>query len=209
MSAAVQPHVGADQTDIPGIVRASLKLGLLESIFVLAIGLGTIYLEGVTETAVVGVLLLLGTLAVALLPGLWTRARTIEGIAGAAGIGLAAAWIFLLVDVALLQPFGLYTNRWLAIGGGSNWWYHPVWWMVGTFLPWMGAWQLANQATRGQQPSPLRVAVSTLAFTAVCGSAAVVFHFPGAGWNPGTFGVAFLPGFALATLVSVLGARGK
>jgi hypothetical protein len=208
MSAAVQPRTGADQTDIPGIVRASVKLGVLESIFVLLIGLGSIYLEGTAETAVLGVLLLIGIMAVTLLPGMWTRAETIEGIAGAAGIGLAAAWIFLLVDIALLQPFGLYTNRWLAIGGGSNWWYHPVWWMVGTFLPWCGAWQLANQAARGA-PSPFVVALTSLAFTAVCGVAAVILHLPGAGWNLGTFGVAFLPGLALATLVSVLGARGK
>ena len=82
-----------------------------------------------------------------LLPGIWTRARTIEGIAGAAGIGLGAAFVFLLVDVVLLQNIGTYTNRWWQIGG-SNWWYHPIWWMVGTFLPWLGAWILANQAER-------------------------------------------------------------
>jgi hypothetical protein len=208
MSAAVQPRPNADQTDIPGIVRASVKLAILEAFFVLAIGLGTINLEGTVETVVVGVLLLIGVLAVTLLPGIWTRAETIEGIAGAAGIGLAAAWIFLLIDIALFQPFGLYTNRWREIGGGSNWWYHPVWWMVGTFIPWCGAWQLANQSAKGA-PSPVRVAIASLAFSVVCAVGAVITHFPGAGWNLGTFGVAFLPGLALATLVSVLGARGK
>lgn len=208
MSTAVHPRAGADQTDIPGIVKASVKLGILESVFVVLIGLGTIYLEGMAETAVVGALLLAGVLLVTLLPGIWTKAETIEGIAGAAGIGLAAAWIFLVIDVALIQRFGLYTNRWLAIGGGSNWWYHPVWWMVGTFLPWLGAWQMANQGAKGS-PNPAMVAVISLACTAVVGVAAVLLHFPGAGWNLGTFGVAFLPGLALATLVSVLGARGK
>ncbi len=208
MSTAVQPRAGADQTDVPLIVRAAVKLGIIESIFVLLIGLSTIYLEGVAETAVVGGLLLVGVMLVTLLPGIWTRAETIEGIAGAAGIGLAAAWVFLLVDVALLQPFGLYTNRWLAIGGGSNWWYHPVWWMVGSFLPWCGAWQLANQAAKGNT-NPALVGITSLAFTAVAAVGAVLLKFPGAGWNLGTFGVAFLPGLALATLVSVLGARGK
>ena len=90
--------------------------------------------------------------AVTLLPGLWTRARTIEGIAGAAGIGLGATVVFLLVDVALLQNIGTYTNRWWQIGG-SNWWYHPIWWMVGTFLPWQGAWILANQMERNGRVS--------------------------------------------------------
>jgi hypothetical protein len=209
MSAAVQPRAGADQTDIPFVVRASVKLGILESVFVLLLGLASIYLDGTAETIVLGALVTVGVLVVTLLPGIWTRAETIEGISGAAGIGLAAAWVFLIIDVALFQPFGLYTNRWLAIGGGSNWWYHPVWWMIGTYLPWFGAWQLANQAARGRAPNPAMVAVISLVFTAVCGAGAVLTHFPGAGWNLGTFGVAFLPGLALATLVSVLGARRK
>lgn len=208
MSTAVHPRAGADQTDIPGIVKASVKLGILEAVFVVLIGLSTIYLEGMAETAVVGALVLVGVLLVTLLPGIWTKAETIEGIAGAAGIGLAAAWIFLVIDVSLMQPFGLYTNRWLAVGGGSNWWYHPIWWMVGSYLPWLGAWQMANQAAKGST-NPAMVAVISLACTAVVGTAAVLLHFPGAGWNLGTFGVAFMPGLALATLVSVLGARGK
>src|SRR4029079_11961055 len=93
--------------------------------------------------------------AVTLLPGLWTRARTIEGIAGAAGIGLGATVVFLLVDVTVLQNIGTWGNRWREIGGGSDWWYHPVWWMVGTFLPWFGAWMLANQLTRGAPGFPI------------------------------------------------------
>jgi hypothetical protein len=35
----------------------------------------------------------------------------------------------------------------------------------------------------------------------------VLAHFPGAGWNLPTFGVAFLPGLALTTLLTGLGAR--
>ena len=76
-----------------------------------------------------------------------------RGDCGAAGIGLAATGVFLLLDVMLLQNIGTYTDRWYAIGGGSNWWYHPVWWMAGTFLPWMGAWILANQTARNGRPS--------------------------------------------------------
>lgn len=207
MSTAVQPRAGADQTDVPFVVRASVKLAVIESIFVVLIGFSTIYLEGFAETAVVGALLLVGILAVTYLPGIWTRAETIEGIAGAAGIGLAAAWLFMIIDVPL-QFMGFYTNRWLAIGGGSNWWYHPVWWMVGTFLPWMGAWQLANQSSKGS-PNPAVAAITSLVLTAVCAIGAVFLKVPGAGWNLGTFGVAVLPGLALATLISVLGARGK
>ena len=140
MSAAVHAHAGADHTELTYVLRAAVKLGILESVAVLVIGSVSKYLDGVAETALLAVLLTAAIAAVAFLPGLWTRATTIEGIAGAAGIGLAATVVFMVFDVALFQPFGLYTNRWLEIGGGSNWWYHPIWWMVGTYLPWLGAW---------------------------------------------------------------------
>jgi hypothetical protein len=79
--------------------------------------------------------------------------------------------------------------------------------MVGTFLPWMGAWMLANQLVKGRPVSP----VSAFGLAFGCGVAfavlATVAHFPGAGWNLGTFGIAFLPGLALATALSGLGAK--
>ncbi len=142
-----------------------------------------------------------------MLPGLWTRPRTIEGIAGAAGIGLGATGVFLLVDVVLLQNIGTYTNRWYEIGGGSNWWYHPVWWMVGTFIPWMGAWLLANQTNRNGRPSVGQALITILVLAVLIGTAATLLGFPGAHWGLGTFAVAFLPGLALATLISGIGKR--
>jgi hypothetical protein len=140
-----------------------------------------------------------------MLPGLWTRARTIEGIAGAAGIGLGAAGVFLLIDVMLLQNIGTYSNRWHAIGGGSNWWYHPVWWMAGSFLPWMGAWILANQTERNGQPAAAKGLVVALVLSVILAIAAILLGFPGAGWTLGTFAVAFLPGLVVATIVSAMG----
>jgi hypothetical protein len=196
-----------DLTRVPMIVQGAVKLGLLESILVLFFSLASRFLTGVPELIVEGVIVLAGVAIVSLLPGLWTRARTIEGIAGAAGIGLAATGVFLLVDVALLQNIGTYSHRWYEIGGGSNWWYHPVWWMVGTFLPWMGAWILANQTVKDGRPAPL-VGFLTAAGAAVAfGAAAVLLRFPGAGWTLATFGVAFLPGFALATALSAMRKR--
>jgi len=209
MSVAVPAQTGADHTDLPHVARAAVKLGLFESFAVLVIGLVSRHLEGPIESALLAVLVTASVLVVMFLPGVWTRARSVEGISGAAGIGLAATVVFLVVDVAFFQPFGLYTHRWRAIGGGSNWWYHPVWWMVGTCLPWLGAWILANQVERrGTVSLPAAVAL-VLAFTVVATAAGVLLRVPGAGWNVGTFGVAFLPGLALATVVSVLGARRK
>jgi len=205
MSAAVQPRAGFDQTDLPTITRAAVKLGLLEAGLVLLMSLILRYLEGPAETAAGATVLAVGLAAVTALPGRWTRARTIEGIAGAAGIGLGAAVVFLVVDLALLQPLGIYSHRWTAIGGGSNWWYHPVWWMVGTYLPWFGAWIFANQTARRGAPSLPGLLGLAFGLTIVCAVAGILGRFPGAGWNLGTFGVAFLPGLALATLVSMIG----
>ena len=208
MHSAVELRADHDLTDIPSIVRGSVKLGLLESVIVLLISLVSRLLpNGVLQTAILAVIVVAGLAAVTLLPGLWTRPRTIEGIAGAAGIGLGAAVVYLLIDVTLLQNIGTYGHRWLELGGGSNWWYHPVWWMVGTFLPWFGAWTLANQRVRSGAVSPAAAFGTALACGAVLTVVAVLVHFPGAGWNLGTFGVAFLPGLALATVLSGLGAK--
>ena len=202
MASAVELSQDYDRTDVPHIVRCGIQLGVLEAAVVLACSLVMRFTSGAAETAILA-------LTLSGLPGVWTRARTIEGIAGAAGIGLTAAGVFLLVDVALLQPIGTYTNRWMQIGGFSNWWYHPVWWMVGTYMPWMGAWILAHQADKGQRPSIVSMMTGALACTAVLGIAAVLIHFPpGAAWNLPTFAIAFLPGLALATLLSGMGRRG-
>lgn len=207
MTSTVELNRDYDLTGVPAIVAGSVKLGLLEGIAVLLFSLASRLLDGVVETIVCGIILIVGVAAVSMLPGLWTRPRTIEGIAGAAGIGLGATAVFLLVDVVLLQNIGTYTNRWYEIGGGSNWWYHPVWWMVGTFIPWMGAWLLANQTNRNGHPSAGQGLIIALVLAVLIGAAATALGFPGAHWGLGAFGVAFLPGLVLATLISGIGKR--
>jgi hypothetical protein len=206
MSTAAELHRDYDLTNEPAIVRGATILGLLEAAVVLLFSVVNRLLDGPLETILLALILAAGIAAVTLLPGLWTRARTIEGIAGAAGIGLGAAFVFLLVDVVLLQNIGTYTNRWWQIGG-SNWWYHPVWWRAGTLMPWLGAWILANQMERNGRVSAVAALGTALLFAVVVAVVAVLIHFPGAGWNLPTFGVAFLPGLALATAFSLLGSR--
>ncbi len=206
MTSAIQPRVTADHTDLKHLLRHAAMLGGVQAAAVLLFSLASRALEGTPELAVRAVIVLGGLAATTLLPGIWTRPRTIEGIAGAAGIGLGATAVFLLLDVSLLQPLGTYTNRWREIGGGSNWWYHPVWWMAGTFLAWMGAFAQANQAARGGA-NPAGVFLLALVLAAVGGALGVVFGVPFAGWTLGTFAVAFLPGIALTALVTGLGGR--
>jgi hypothetical protein len=99
----------------------------------------------------------------------------------------------------------MWTNRWREIGGGSNWWYHPVWWMAGTLLPWLGALILANRAARGRSASFAGVMLPVLMAAVACAVVAVLVKFPGAGWNLSTFGVAFLPGLIIAAFLSAMG----
>ena len=82
MHSAVELRADHDLTDVPAIVRGSVKLGLLEAVIVLVISLVSRFLpNGPLQTVLVGLIVLAGLAAVILLPGLWTRAATIEGIA--------------------------------------------------------------------------------------------------------------------------------
>lgn len=209
MSAVIPARSEADEFPLRRVLLSAVRLGLIECVAVLLIAVGSRMFDGPAETLLLTALLVPAALAVTFLPGLWVTARDFEGIARAAAVGLGATVVFLVVDVSLFQPFGLYTHRWRDVGGGSNWWYHPIWWMAGTYLPWLGAWMLSCRTARRGAPGPAGAAVTALALTAVCGIIAVVTHFPGAGWNVPTFGVSFLPGLALATAVTALGASRK
>lgn len=207
MTSAVAADASADHTELRHVLRAAVQLGVLQSALVGAYAVASRRLAGPLELGVLGAILVVGVAATIALPGTWTKARSIEGIAGAAGIGLAATVVFLVIDVAVFQPLGIYSNRWLEIGGGSNWWYHPVWWMVGTYLPWMGAWVLANQAAKSGQGNPAALVIGTLVVAAVIMAVAKTLGFPGAAFGLGTFGVSVLPALAVMVLVTAVGTR--
>jgi hypothetical protein len=197
----------SDRLETPRVVRLAIILGLIQTIIVVLFAVVTRMFDGPVEKALEAVLLVIGLGATVILPGFWTRAKNIESIAAAAGIGLSATAVFLILDVAFLQPLGVYTFRWREIGGGSNWWYHPVWWMAGTYLSWMGAFILANQTKKRGEPSVVGLVVLTLIGCLLFGAVGVLLGVPGAAWKLPTFGVAVLPALALATVVSGLGSR--
>ncbi|HET9605362.1 MAG TPA: hypothetical protein VFO96_13810 [Gemmatimonadales bacterium] len=207
MGTAVESRGEFDVTALRHVLSKAVMLGLFEALIVVLMSFITRFTAPPIETILGAIVLLLGLSVVVVMPGLWTRARTIEGIAGAAGIGLGATVVFMLVDVALLQPAGMYTNRWAEIGGFSNWWYHPVWWMLGTFLPWFGAMTLASRAVRGKSVSIPGVMIPAVICAVILAIIAVFIRFPGARWSLGTFGIAFIPGLALAELFTMLGRR--
>jgi hypothetical protein len=205
MTSALHMDATRDRTDLPTILRAGFKLGMIAVVLVALFAFLQIRLEGMAELVVCGIILLVGIAAFIVLPGQITRARTIEGIAGAAGIGLASVIPFMVFDIAVFQPLGLYSNRWLEIGGGSNWWYHPVWWMVATYITWMGAWIQAHQAAKTGSPSPAALVFGTIVLALVSLGLGKVLGVPHAGWNLGSFAVAVLPGLALYAGISSFG----
>jgi hypothetical protein len=207
MGTAVESRGEFDVTALRHVLSKAVVLGLFEALIVVLMSFITRFTAPPIETILGAIVLLIGLSGVVVMPGLWTRARTIEGIAGAAGIGLGATVVFMLVDVALLQPAGIYTNRWAESGGFSNWWYHPVWWMLGTFLPWFGAMTLASRAVRGKSVSIPGVMIPAVACAIALAIIAVIIRFPGARWTLATFGIAFIPGLAVAELFTMLGRR--
>src|SRR2546428_5847725 len=107
---------------------------------------------GMVTSLLETVLVLAGGVAAAFLPGFFAGSRTTQGIASAAAIGLWGTIVFMAIDIILLRPFKAYPWTWDAVGGGSTWWYLPVWWMLGTFLAWMGG--LVTAGGRGPRGGP-------------------------------------------------------
>ena len=88
MTSAVQATPAADHTELRHVLRAGAQLGVLQSVLIGAFGLIQPRVDGAIELVVCGAILVIGIAATIALPGIWTRARTIEGISAAAGIGL-------------------------------------------------------------------------------------------------------------------------
>ena len=165
--------------------------------------------NGVLQTAVLGAIVLVGLVGGHLLPGLWTRPRTIEGIAGAAGIGLArghrvpAGRRHAAAEHRHVRPplVGPGRRQQLVVPPGL---------VDGRHLPSVDGRVDPREPAREGERRVARRRRSALALGCARGPRRRrrrLVHFPGAAWGLGTFGVAFLPGVALATVISGLGAK--
>jgi hypothetical protein len=142
MTTAVQPESGA-RYDVRTIVAGGVTLGVITAIGVAAFALLSRAMAGGFETAVQSVLVLAGGAVFAYVPAVCVRPRDADSIAWAALVGLLGALVFTVIDTALLRPLDLYHWTWDRIGGGSGFWYVPVWWMGSAVLAWLGAWIFA------------------------------------------------------------------
>ena len=186
----------ADRSEFRHILLSGTIVGVVVAALVIVFLLISRNLHaGFITSLLLMLIVLAGGVAAAFLPGSFATSRTVQGIAGAAGIGLWGTIVFMAIDIILLRPLKAYPWTWDAVGGGSTWWYLPVWWMLGTFLAWMGAIVTAGRAARGGN-----VALQSLAIAPLAGGL-------GLGLGLGLGGLMLLPvaagvGFA-ATLVIV------
>ena len=155
---------------IVGVATAAAVIVFLVISRLLPAGIVTALLETIVVLA--------GAIAAAFLPAHFAASRTVQGVASAAAIGLWGTIVFMAIDIILLRPFRAFPWTWDAVGGGSTWWYLPIWWMLGTFLAWMGALVTAGRAARGRDTSVKALAVPIVLTAAVLGLAPVAARFP-------------------------------
>jgi len=117
---------------------------------------------GIIAALLETIVVLVAAVLVTFLPGFFATSRTVQGIAGAAAIGLWGTIVFMAIDIILLRPFKAYPWTWDAVGGGSTWWYLPIWWMLGTLVAWLGGVVTAGRAARGGNTAIASLAISPL-----------------------------------------------
>src|SRR3989442_339752 len=126
-----------DRSDFRTVMVGGTQIGVLTAVAVVAyLFVSRQVAAGVSQRALEALVVLAAGCAVSFLPARLTQARHVEGIAGAAAIGLWGTVVFTAIDIAVLRPFHAYPWTWDAIGGGSTWWYLPIWWMLGPVLAW-------------------------------------------------------------------------
>jgi hypothetical protein len=166
MSATAAP-AASDRSDFRTVTVGGALVGATSAVAVVLVVAASRLLA--TRPSVAGaveaLVVLVAATLVAFIPARRTAATSTEGIAGAAALGLVGTVVFSAIDIALLRPLGAYPWTWDAIGGGSTWWYLPLWWMLGTFLAWMGGIVTARHA--GGNGTLRRVAAPSVAGTVI------------------------------------------
>ncbi|MFQ6045309.1 MAG: hypothetical protein ACE5PT_02985 [Gemmatimonadales bacterium] len=168
------------RADVRTIVGGGIKLGVFTAIGVVIFALVSRPMAaGTAETLVQSFLILLGGSVFAYYPAYAVRPRDADTIAWSALLGLVGALAFTVIDTAVLRPLDIYRWTWDKIGGGSGFWYVPVWWMGSAVLAWFGAWVSANRDAASLQDTVAAAAqtvVIAVALFAVITLTAWPFH---------------------------------
>jgi hypothetical protein len=166
-----------ERSDVRTIVTGGAKLGVATAVGVTAFALLSRIMTGMVETVVQSALVFAGVAVFAYAPAAWVRPRGIDSIAWASLLSLLGSLFFTVVDTAVLRPVELYHWTWDQIGGGSGFWYIPVWWMGAAFLAWLGSWAWS----RGGGGSPFvrggqTVGVGIVLFAIIAATGILPFH---------------------------------
>jgi len=160
-----------DRSDFRTVMIAGTKTGALIAFAVVLFLAATRVLgPGAPRVLLQALVVLAAATAAAFLPAYWAAPRTTEGVAGSAAIGLWGTIVFSVIDIALFRPLRAYPWTWDAVGGGGTWWYLPIWWMLGTYLAWLGGLVWATRQARGEMSvgrAALPVVAGAIALAAV------------------------------------------
>ena len=178
---AAAPATAPEHADVRTIVGGGIKLGVITTVGVVGFALLARSLSGTVANVALSALVLMGGALVAYLPSVWVRPRSVDGIAWSALVGLLGALVFTVLDVAVLRPLSVYPWTWDEIGGGSGFWYIPVWWMGSAFLAWLGAWIASQRLGERDDANPLMAGVQTaglgaILFAVLAAVGAIPFH---------------------------------
>jgi hypothetical protein len=155
--------VDVDRSEFRHILFSGTKVGAVTAAAViLYLIISRLLPAGIIEALLQAIVVLAAAVAATFLPGFFATSRTVQGIASAAAIGLWGTIVFMAIDIILLRPFKAYPWTWDAVGGGSTWWYLPIWWMLGTLVAWLGALVTAGRAARGGNTAIGSLALSPL-----------------------------------------------
>ena len=160
MTAVAEPAL-VERSDPRSIVGGGAILGVITAIGVFVFAFVSRPMEGMAQTVIQSLLVVVGGGVFAYFPSMRIQPRSVDSIAWAALTGLMGALFFTVIDTAVLRPLDVYYWTWDAIGGGSGWWYVPVWWMGSAVLAWLGGWVTANVANGGSV-SLLTLAVQSM-----------------------------------------------
>jgi hypothetical protein len=164
------PTTVADRSEFRHILLSGTIVGAATAAAVLIfLIVSRVLPAGILTSIVLMLIVLAGGALAAFLPGSFATSRTVQGIASAAAIGLWGTIVFMAIDIVLLRPVKAFPWTWDAVGGGSSWWYLPIWWMLGTFLAWMGAIVTAGRAARGGDTAIRSLAIPALGVGLILG----------------------------------------
>src|SRR5258708_20089663 len=104
MSASAAP-VLTDRSDFRNVTASGARLGAFTgAVVVVFLVVSRLLSPGAARDVVQALVVLVAAPLVSLLPARWTAARSIEGIAGAAAVGLVGPVVFSPPDLLFLPP---------------------------------------------------------------------------------------------------------